>query len=74
MKGRLFRSIGCGTGQLTCTVLPQAHADEMTRRRAAAAGRKLSSVTTTVTTVRPSWAARARISASAARSKPRAEA
>jgi hypothetical protein len=37
-KGPLFRTIGRGTGQLTRTVLPQANAYAMTRRRAAAAG------------------------------------
>ncbi|HVB82922.1 MAG TPA: tyrosine-type recombinase/integrase [Candidatus Binataceae bacterium] len=37
-KGLLFRTIGRGTGQLTCTPLPQANAYAMIRRRAAAAG------------------------------------
>jgi site-specific recombinase XerD len=37
-KGLLFRTIGRGTGQLTRTVLPQANAYVMIRRRAAAAG------------------------------------
>jgi site-specific recombinase XerD len=37
-KGPLFRTIGRGTGQLTHTVLPQANAYAMIRRRAAAAG------------------------------------
>ena len=37
-KGALFRTIGRGTGQLTRTVLPQANAYAMIRRRAAAAG------------------------------------
>ena len=37
-KGPLFRTIGRGTGQLTRTVLPQANAYAMIRRRAAAAG------------------------------------
>jgi integrase len=37
-KGPLFRTIGRGTGKLTCTVLPQANAYAMIRRRAAAAG------------------------------------
>jgi site-specific recombinase XerD len=37
-KGLLFRTIGRGTGQLTRTVLPQANAYAMIRRRAAAAG------------------------------------
>ena len=37
-KGPLFRTIGPGTGQLTRTVLPQANAYAMIRRRAAAAG------------------------------------
>ena len=37
-KGRLFRAIGGGTGKLTRTVLPQANAYAMIRRRAAAAG------------------------------------
>ena len=39
-KGMLFRTIGCGTGQLTQTSLPQANAYAMIRRRAAAAGIK----------------------------------
>jgi site-specific recombinase XerC len=38
IKGPLFRTIGRGTGQLTATVLPQANAHAMVRRRAAAAG------------------------------------
>jgi site-specific recombinase XerD len=37
-KGPLFRTIGRGTGQLTRTVLPQANAYAMIRRRAASAG------------------------------------
>jgi integrase len=37
-KGPLFRTIGRGTGKLPRTVLPQANAYAMTRRRAAAAG------------------------------------
>ena len=37
-KGPLFRTIGGGTGRLTRTVLPQANAYAMIRRRAAAAG------------------------------------
>jgi site-specific recombinase XerD len=37
-KGPLFRTIGRGTGKLTRTVLRQANAYEMIRRRAAAAG------------------------------------
>src|ERR1700681_131742 len=37
-KGPLFRTIARGTGKLTCTVLPQANAYAMIRRRAAAAG------------------------------------
>jgi hypothetical protein len=37
-KGPLFRTIGRGTGQFTRTVLPQANAYAMIRRRAAAAG------------------------------------
>ncbi len=37
-KGPLFRTIGRGTGKLTRTVLPQANACAMIRRRAAAAG------------------------------------
>jgi site-specific recombinase XerD len=37
-KGPLFRTIGRGTGKLTRTVLPQANAYAMIRRRAAAAG------------------------------------
>jgi site-specific recombinase XerC len=37
-KGPLFRTIGRGTGLLTRTVLPQANAYAMIRRRAAAAG------------------------------------
>jgi hypothetical protein len=37
-KGPLFRAIGRGTGKLTRTVLPQADAYAMIRRRAAAAG------------------------------------
>ncbi len=37
-KGPLFRTIGRGTGELTRTVLPQANAYAMIRRRAAAAG------------------------------------
>ena len=32
-KGPLFRTIGRGTGQLTRTVLPQANAHAMIRRR-----------------------------------------
>ena len=39
-KGPLFRTIGRGTGKLTRTVLPQANAYAMVRRRAAAAGIK----------------------------------
>jgi site-specific recombinase XerD len=39
-KGPLFRTIGRGTGRLTRTVLPQANAYAMIRRRAAAAGIK----------------------------------
>ena len=37
-KGPLFRTIGRGSGKLTRTVLPQANAYAMIRRRAAAAG------------------------------------
>jgi site-specific recombinase XerC len=37
-KGPLFRTIGRGTSQLTRTMLPQANAYAMIRRRAAAAG------------------------------------
>jgi integrase len=37
-KGPLFRTIGRGIGRLTRTVLPQANAYAMIRRRAAAAG------------------------------------
>ena len=37
-KGPLFRTIGRGTGKLTRTVLPQANAYAMIRRRAARAG------------------------------------
>jgi integrase len=37
-KGPLFRTIGRGTGQLTRTVLPQANAYAMIRRRAVTAG------------------------------------
>jgi site-specific recombinase XerD len=37
-KGPLFRTIGRGTGKLTRTMLPQANAYAMIRRRAAAAG------------------------------------
>ncbi len=37
-KGPLFRTIGRGTGKLTRTVLPQANAHAMIRRRAAGAG------------------------------------
>ena len=37
-KGPLFRTIGRGTGKLTRTVLPQANAYAMIRRRAAHAG------------------------------------
>jgi site-specific recombinase XerD len=37
-KGPLFRTIGRGTGRLTRTVLPQANAYAMIRRRAKAAG------------------------------------
>ncbi len=37
-KGPLFRTVGRGTGRLTCTPLPQANAYAMIRRRAAAAG------------------------------------
>jgi integrase len=37
-KGPLFRAIGRGTGKLTRTVLPQANAYAMIRRRAVAAG------------------------------------
>ncbi len=39
-KGPLFRTIGRGTGKLTATVLPQANAYAMIRRRAEAAGIK----------------------------------
>ena len=39
-KGPLFRTIGRGTGKLTRTVLPQANAYAMIRRRAATAGIK----------------------------------
>jgi site-specific recombinase XerC len=39
-KGPLFRTIGRGTGKLTRTVLPQANAYAMVRRRAATAGIK----------------------------------
>lgn len=39
-KGPLFRTIGRGTGELTRTLLPQANAHAMIRRRAAAAGIK----------------------------------
>jgi integrase len=45
-KGPLFRTIGRGTGLLTHTVLPQANAYAMIRRRAAAAGLEPSSATT----------------------------
>ena len=38
LKGPLFRTIGRGTGQLSATVLPQANAHAMVRRRALAAG------------------------------------
>jgi site-specific recombinase XerD len=38
LKGPLFRTIGRGTGQLSPTVLPQANAYAMVRRRALAAG------------------------------------
>jgi integrase len=37
-KGPLFRTIQCGTGQLSTTPLPQANAYAMVRRRALAAG------------------------------------
>ena len=37
-KGPLFRTIGRGIGRLTRTLLPQANAYAMIRRRAAAAG------------------------------------
>ena len=37
-KGPLFRTIGRGTGKVTRTVLPQANAYAMIRRRAATAG------------------------------------
>jgi site-specific recombinase XerD len=37
-KGPLFRTIGCGTGKLTRTVLPQANAYAMIGRRTAVAG------------------------------------
>src|SRR4029077_8633602 len=37
-KGPLFRTIGRGTDKLTRTVLPQANAYAMIRRRASAAG------------------------------------
>lgn len=40
MKGPLFRTIQRGTGQLSPTVLPQANAHAMVRRRALAAGIK----------------------------------
>jgi integrase len=43
-KGPLFRTIGRGTAKLTRTVLPQANAYAMIRRRAAAAGIEPSSV------------------------------
>jgi site-specific recombinase XerD len=39
-KGPLFRTIGRGTGQLSATVLPQANAHAMVRRRALVAGLK----------------------------------
>ncbi|VVP38888.1 Tyrosine recombinase XerD [Pseudomonas fluorescens] len=39
-KGPLFRTIGRGTGQLSPTVLPQANAHAMVRRRALSAGLK----------------------------------
>jgi hypothetical protein len=39
-KGPLFRTIGRGTGKLTRTVLPQANAYAMIRRRAAAGRNK----------------------------------
>src|SRR4051794_10542950 len=37
-KGSLFRTIGCGTGRLSRTPLPQANAYALVQRRAAAAG------------------------------------
>ncbi|MFC7694889.1 tyrosine-type recombinase/integrase [Paeniroseomonas aquatica] len=37
-KGPLFRTIGRGTGKLTCSPLPQANAYAMIQRRASAAG------------------------------------
>nr|WP_176704159.1 tyrosine-type recombinase/integrase [Pseudomonas sp.]QDK64832.1 phage integrase XerD [Pseudomonas sp.] len=40
LKGPLFRTIKRGTGQLSSTVLPQANAHAMVRRRAVAAGLK----------------------------------
>ena len=40
VKGPLFRTIGRGTGQSSSTVLPQANAHAMVRRRALAAGIK----------------------------------
>jgi integrase len=40
-KGPLFRTIGRGTGALARAVLPQANADAMIRRGAAAAGIKV---------------------------------
>jgi site-specific recombinase XerC len=45
-KGPLFRTIGRGTDKLTRTVLPQANAYVMIRRRAAAAGIETKSATT----------------------------
>ena len=39
-KGPLFRTVGSGTDQLTCTPLPKANADAMICRRTAAAGIK----------------------------------
>lgn len=39
-RGPLFRTIGRGTGSLTRTVLPQANASAMIRRRASSAGIK----------------------------------
>jgi hypothetical protein len=44
-KGPLFRTTGRGTGKLTRTVLPQANAYAMIRRRATAAGQRNSATT-----------------------------
>ena len=38
LKGPPFRTVGRGTGRLTCTPLPQADAYAVVRRRTAAAG------------------------------------